>query len=94
MSNAQIMIEKLYYAQDNDEEVYISYSSSELGLAFSCSINLIPDLMVVDNWVEITDKKYGTKIVVSFSYDTDINYDEDLEEYYFDIGDGTIKVAV
>ena len=83
------MIEKLYDAQDYDKELYFGI----YGNGINISITIVPDIMEIGNWFKISDKKSNSYIIVSFSLDSDVMYDEYEDFYKFKSGDITIEIG-
>ena len=82
------MIELLYYAQNNDEELHFGV----YGKGVNVAIQMVPDVMEVNGWYSITDKERGSDILIAFSVDSDIEYDE--YDYIFSFKSGELTVEI
>lgn len=83
----KMMVDRLYSAQDNNE--YVRFDI--YGKGVNIVITIIPEVMQVDEWFDITDKKNGSETMISFSIDSDVEYDE-CGFYSFKSGELTIEI--
>ena len=84
----ETMVKRLYDAQDNDEELRFGI----YGNGTSIVVTMIPDVMEVDGWFEITDKEFGFGTLVSFRIDSDVEYDG-YGVYSFKSGELTVEIG-
>ena len=84
----ETMIKRLYNAQDNDEELRFGI----YGKGISIVVTIIPDVMEVGRWFEISDKEKGFGTLLSFRIDSDVEYDG-YGVYSFKSGELTVEVG-
>ena len=90
MTNMEKMIDNLYEAQDNNEIVTLSYFIN--GGGFCVDVTVVPDVMVIGNWIEITDK-LNHNVNISFSLDKYVGFDPETEEYSIEMDDAVIVIS-
>lgn len=92
MTNFDRLVKMINKANECNTEIVISYAldSDEV----SMSMVIAPELLIMGDWVSISDKEDGMRSYFTFNADTEVEYDEDDEEYTISVGEGTLIVAV
>ena len=92
MTNFDRLVKMINKANECNTEIVISYAldSDEV----SMSMVIAPELLIMGDWVSISDKEDGMRSSFTFNADTEVEYDEDDEEYTISVGEGTLIVAV
>lgn len=90
MKKSDAMIKMLITSQDTNSEIHIGITYRDDVVA--CGVHIVPDVMIVGNWVEITDKMGLSDFYVSFDISDEVEYDEEMAEYTLCIGD--IKIII
>lgn len=84
------MIKTLIAAQDTNTEISIGivYGNDLV----TCGTRIIPDVMMVENWVEITDKSGLSDFYITFNISEEIEFDQDTREFILPVND--VKVII
>lgn len=91
MTNYSNLINMLETANENDANVEINYASNDDNV--NVAMEVIPDILIQDNWISIFDKEKGERFYFSFMLDANIEFDETEEEYVIPIGNGELIIA-
>lgn len=91
MTNYSNLINMLETANENDANVEINYASNDDNV--NVAMEVIPDILIQDNWISIFDKEKGERFYFSFMLDANIEFDEAEEEYIIPIGNGELIIA-
>lgn len=91
MTNFDRLVKMINKANECNTEIVISYAldSDEV----SMSMVIAPELLIMGDWVSISDKEDGMRSYFTFNTDTEVEYDEDDEEYTISVGEGTLIIA-
>ena len=92
MANYTNFIKMLETASENNTDIIINYTSSTDNV--NVSMKLIPDIILMGDWISIADKEDGVVTYFSFSLNSNIEFDEAEEEYIIPIGDGELIIAM
>lgn len=84
------MIKTLIAAQDTNTEI-------DIGIVYgndlvTCGTRIIPDVMMVENWVEITDKSGLSDFYITFNISEEIEFNQDTREFILPVND--VKVII
>lgn len=84
------MIKTLIAAQDTNTEINIDivYGNDLV----TCGTRIIPDVMMVENWVEITDKSGLSDFYITFNISEEIEFNQDTREFILPVND--VKVII
>ena len=91
MANFDRLVKMINKADEDNTEIVISYALDSDDV--SMSMVIMPELLIMGEWVSISDKKDGMRSYFTFNADTEVEYDEDEEEYTISVGDGTLIIA-
>ena len=91
MTNFDRLVKMINKADECNTKIVISYALDSDDV--SMSMVIIPELLIMGEWVSISDKEDGMRSYFTFNADTDVEYDEDEEEYTIPVGDGTLIIA-
>lgn len=91
MTNFDRLVKMINKADECNTGIVISYALDSDDV--SMSMVIIPELLIMGEWVSISDKEDGMRSYFTFNADTDVEYDEDEEEYTIPVGDGTLIIA-
>jgi len=91
MTNFDRLVKMINKADEDNTEIVISYALDSDDV--SMSMVIMPELLIMGEWVSISDKKDGMRSYFTFNADTEVEYDEDEEEYTISVGDGTLIIA-
>ena len=91
MTNYSNLINMLETANENDANVEINYASNDDNV--NVAMEVIPDILIQDNWISIFDKEKGERFYFSFMLNSNIEFDEAEEEYVIPIGNGELIIA-
>lgn len=91
MTNFDRLVKMINKADEDNTEIEISYAtdSDEVSMA----MEIIPELLIMGGWVLISDKHKGMRSYFSFRIDSEVEYDEDMEEYTISVGEGILIIA-
>ena len=78
-------------ADEDNTKIVISYALDSDDV--SMSMVIAPELLIMGEWVSISDKEDGLRSYFTFNADTEVEYDEDEEEYTISVGEGTLIIA-
>ena len=92
MTNFERLVEFLMAANDNNTKVVMDYTLNSGNVTFSAEI--VPDIMVVDDWMDIYDKEMGSALHAAVKVESDVEYNEDDGEFYIEVEDGALVIAV
>lgn len=92
MTNFDRLVKMINKADEDNTEIVISYALDSDDVSMSMVIT--PELLIMGDWVSISDKEDGMRSYFTFNADTEVEYDEDEEEYTISVGEGTLIVAV
>lgn len=92
MTNFDRLVKMINKADEDNTKIVISYALDSDDVSMSMVIT--PELLIIGNWVSISDKEDGMRSYFTFNADTEVEYDEDDEEYTISVGEGTLIVAV
>lgn len=85
------LVKMINKANEEDRFISISYASDSDDI--SVTMEIIPEIMILNKWVSIADKESGMRTYFSFQIDSDVEYDELEEAYTVTIGEGTLIIA-
>lgn len=91
MNNFERLVNFLTAANENNAKVVINYTLYSGNITFNAE--MIPDIMVVDGWMDIYDKEMGSALHAAVKVEADIEYDEDEEEFSVEVEDGLMVIA-
>lgn len=85
------LVKMINKADEEDRPISISYASDSDNI--SVTMEIVPEIMILGEWVSIADKESGMRTYFSFQLDSEVDYDELEEEYTVTIGEGTLIIA-
>lgn len=85
------LVKMINKADEEDRPILISYASDSDNI--SVAMEIVPEIMILGEWVSIADKESGMRTYFSFQLDSEVDYDELEEEYTVAIGEGTLIIA-
>lgn len=91
MTNFDRLVKMINKADENNTEIVVSYALDSDDV--SMSMVIAPELLIMGDWVSISDKEDGMRSYFTFNADTEVEYDEDEEEYTISVGEGTLIIA-
>ena len=91
MTNFDRLVKMINKADDDNTKIVISYALDSDDV--SMSMVIAPELLIMGDWVSISDKEDGMRSYFTFNADTEVEYDEDEEEYTISVGEGTLIIA-
>ena len=91
MTNFDRLVNMINKADDDNTKIVISYALDSDDV--SMSMVIAPELLIMGDWVSISDKEDGMRSYFTFNVDTEVEYDEDEEEYTISVGEGTLIIA-
>lgn len=91
MTNFDRLVNMINKADDDNTKIVISYALDSDDV--SMSMVIAPELLIMGDWVSISDKEDGMRSYFTFNADTEVEYDEDEEEYTISVGEGTLIIA-
>ena len=91
MTNFDRLVKMINKADKCNTEIVISYALDSDDV--SMSMVIMPELLIMGEWVSISDKKDGMRSYFTFNANMDVEYDEDEEEYTISVGEGTLIIA-
>lgn len=91
MTNFDRLVNMINKADDDNTKIVISYALDSDDV--SMSMVIAPELLIMGDWVSISDKEDGMRSYFTFNADTEVEYDEDEEEYTISVGKGTLIIA-
>jgi len=91
MENFEGLVKMINKADEENTSISISYSTDSDDI--SISMEIVPEILIMNKWVSIADKEKGMRTYFSFQIDSDVEYDDIDEEYTVTVGDGTLIIA-
>lgn len=91
MENFEGLVKMINKADEENASISISYSTDSDDI--SVSMEIVPEILIMNKWVSIADKEKGMRTYFSFQIDSDVEYDDIDEEYTITVGDGTLIIA-
>ena len=91
MTNFDRLVNMINKADDDNTKIVISYALDSDDV--SMSMVIAPELLIMGDWVSISDKEDGMRSYFTFNADTEVEYDEDMEEYTISVGEGILIIA-
>lgn len=91
MTNFDRLVKMINKADEDNTKIVISYALDSDDV--SMSMVVAPELLIMGDWVSISDKEDGMRSYFTFNADTEVDYDEDEEEYTISVGEGTLIIA-
>lgn len=91
MTNFDRLVKMINKADEDNTKIVISYALDSDDV--SMSMVIAPELLIMGEWVSISDKEDGLRSYFTFNADTEVEYDEDEEEYTISVGEGTLIIA-
>ena len=91
MTNFDRLVKMINKADEDNTKIVISYALDSDDV--SMSMVIAPELLIMGDWVSISDKEDGMRSYFTFNADTEVEYDEDEEEYTISVGEGTLIIA-
>ena len=91
MANFDRLVKMINKADEDNTKIVISYALDSDDV--SMSMVIAPELLIMGDWVSISDKEDGMRSYFTFNADTEVEYDEDEEEYTISVGEGTLIIA-
>lgn len=91
MTNYERLVEFLDNANETETEVFFGYSLNGGSLMFNATF--VPDMMVMDDWLDIYDKNLGPALHAAVKVESEVLYDEDETEFVINLGSGSLTIA-
>ena len=91
MTNFDRLVKMINKADEDNTKIIVSYALDSDDVSMSMVIT--PELLIMGEWVSISDKEDGMRSYFTFNADTEVEYDEDEGEYTIPVGDGTLIIA-
>lgn len=91
MENFEGLVKMINKADEENALISISYSTDSDDI--SISMEIIPEILIMGEWVSIADKEKGMRTYFSFQINSNVEYDDIDEEYTITVGDGTLTIA-